>query len=103
MVIYEVLSGKVPFYRSKVPIVVRRVMEGLRPERPQGEEGELFTDGIWELVELCWKHQPGDRASAEDVVRYLEGAPSLPHPSSNIGVDSKADPDDQSDPTLSGS
>jgi serine/threonine protein kinase len=47
MVIYEVLSGQPPFAECKGFVVIRKVLAGERPKRPQGDEGKLFTDGIW--------------------------------------------------------
>ncbi|KAF9645406.1 kinase-like protein [Thelephora ganbajun] len=75
MVIYEVLSGRTPFAQRSFPAVILRVLKGERPGRPQGKEGELFTDAIWGILELCWKPQPSDRASAKAVLLCLEGAP----------------------------
>ena len=39
MVIYEVLSGKVPFASLKEFIVMRKVLEGERPSMSEGVEG----------------------------------------------------------------
>ena len=83
MVIYEVLSGQIPYGRTNTPLVIWRVLEGKHPERPQGEEKKLFTDAVWSLLELCWKPQPTDRPSAKAILRSLEGAPPLP-PSSDV-------------------
>jgi serine/threonine protein kinase len=47
MVIYEVLSGQVPFAPYEVSAAVVKIAEGERPKRPRGEEGRLFTDDIW--------------------------------------------------------
>jgi serine/threonine protein kinase len=79
MVIYEVLTGWPPFAQCKGSVVIRKVLAGERPKRPQGDEGKLFTDGIWMVLKLCWKHQPRDRISAEAVLLGLEG--NLPRPS----------------------
>jgi len=76
MVIYEVLSGQTPFAPSTAPVVIRVVLEGERPSRPQGEEGELFTDAIWRVLELCWKPRPSDRTSVNAVLLSLGGDPS---------------------------
>ena len=73
MVIYEVLSGQVPFPTCSSFTALRKVLEGERPERPQGEAGKLFTDGIWSVTELCWMAEPSKRASAKDVLVGLEG------------------------------
>lgn len=69
MVILEVLSGQSPFARYKEFIVMRKVIEGERPERPK--EGQ-FTDALWRIVEQCWASQPKNRASAESVLECLE-------------------------------
>ena len=77
MVVYEVLSGKVPFHHYKYHngiAAVRRILDGDRPERPQGDEGLWFTDALWNALECCWKPTPGDRPSAEDVLHGLEKA-----------------------------
>ena len=73
MVMYEVLSGQIPFAPKKSSDVSRMVLDGKRPERPRGEKAGLLTDGIWRVLECCWKHQPEDRASAKDVLQGLQG------------------------------
>ena len=85
MVVYEVLSGQTPFAPAKVPTVIWKVLNGECPERPQGEEGKPFTDAIWGVLELCWKPQPSDRASAKVVLRRLEGTPSPSRSSPDVG------------------
>ena len=72
MVIYEVLSGCVPF-SGGVSFAVSKILSGVRPEKPQGEAGKLFTVGIWDVVERCWRAEPRERASAQDVLLCLEG------------------------------
>ena len=79
MVIYEVLSGRAPFAPANAaPPIIWKVLKGERPERPKGKEGALFTDGLWEMLRLCWKQQPGERTSAKAVLRCLEETSSLP-------------------------
>ena len=75
MVIYEVLSGQAPFAPHEGAFVVRMVLKGGRPKRPQGDSAKLFTDVIWEILESCWKPQPGDRPSVEAVLRGLDKDP----------------------------
>jgi hypothetical protein len=103
MVIYEVLSGQTPFAPSRAPVVIRKVLNGERPERPQGSGGELFTDSVWRVVELCWKPQPRDRISAEAVLLGLEGNATLLRPHSDMDGGAEADRDDLSDTTASDS
>ena len=72
MVVYEVLSRRIPFYQHVV--VAHRILGGERPERPQGMEGEWFTDDIWGILGHCWTHEPSDRPSVDSVLRCLEAA-----------------------------
>jgi hypothetical protein len=74
MVIYEVLSGQVPFPSCGVYAVVIDVSGGERPGRPRGAEGEWFTNAVWRILERCWMPKPEDRPMIEDVLRCLEGA-----------------------------
>ncbi|KAF9643888.1 kinase-like protein, partial [Thelephora ganbajun] len=104
MVIYEILSGQVPFATYGPFGTLTKILRGENPKRPRGEGEKLFTDDIWEVVELCWKREPGDRASAKDVLQRLGGILSPSRPSSpNMDVDAEPDSDDQSDATPSGS
>jgi len=86
MVIYEVLSGQTPFSQSILSATIAKVLEGKRPERPEGEEGKSFTDAIWRLLELCWKHQPSDRANARAVLACLDDSGQPDGTSSSYGV-----------------
>jgi len=72
MVVYEVLSRRIPFYPYANFVVPTKVVEGKRPERPEGEEGVWFTDDVWKVLERCWTTQPGDRPGIEDVLQCLE-------------------------------
>jgi hypothetical protein len=58
--------------------------------------GKLFTDSIWEILKLCWKHQPHDRISAKAVLLGLEGNPSTSRPSSTADGVVETDKDNQS-------
>lgn len=73
MVIYEVLSGCTPFGTDGPFSILRKVLDGEHPERPQGEAGRQFTDKIWDVLKGCWKTEPRERARAKNVLRYLEG------------------------------
>ena len=103
MVIYEVLSGRTPFAPTRGPVVVCKVLEGERPERPQGDEGKPFTDVMWSVLERCWKPQPSDRPSAKTVLLCLEGTLSLSRQSSGVDGVVETDTDHHSDTTASDS
>jgi len=95
MVIYEVLSGHVPFHEYANWAVPGKVVRGDRPERPQGEWAQ-FTDGLWEVLERCWDAQPRNRPSVEEVLQYFEGVssswtpPSLSPVADSLSIDSPA-------------
>ena len=74
MVIYEVLSGRMPFYQLSNSVVPGLIFAGERPERPEGPEGVWFTDDVWTVSERCWAYQPNDRPRVEDVLQCLEEA-----------------------------
>jgi len=92
MVIYEILSGQAPFAPSEVPSL--QILRGERPERPQGAQGTWFTDGIWGMLELCWKPQRGDRPGLNVVLRCLQ---DVTNPSSGMDEGIETDADDHSD------
>lgn len=96
MVIYEILSGQTPYAPSEGLAVVRQVLDGELPERPQGALGVRFTDGIWWTLELCWKPQPDDRPSLKAVLRFLQDSTQQPRPSHMDG-DAETEADHSSD------
>ena len=67
MVIYETISGNVPFHKHTDLTVFVKVLEGERPSR----EAEC-ADSLWEILERCWTPQPGSRPNIQDVLRCLE-------------------------------
>lgn len=72
MVIYETISGNVPFHECTDATVFLKVMTGKHPAR-----GAMFSDRLWELLELCWAAQPGERPSIEEVSRRLNAVSNL--------------------------
>jgi len=78
MVIYEVLSGQIPFASSRDAAIICKVISGQRPERPQGEENVWFTGELWRTLQLCWAAPPARRPSIEAVFECLERVSRLP-------------------------
>ena len=76
MVIYETVSGHLPFHNHGSVPALMKVLGGERPPR-----GERFTESLWEMLGQCWRYQPNDRPSIEDVLQCLEVASPLwkPH------------------------
>ena len=102
MVILEVLTGQVPFPRYSGLIVMRKVIEGEHPDRPQGAERVWFTDYLWGTLEWCWQPQPETRPTIQTVLEHLERASTdwQPLPPS-AGGDVEADSDDELTLTVS--
>ena len=73
MVIYEVLSGRIPFPQYGHYEVVLGVSKGERPGRPDVEERMWFVDDVWSTLERCWEPSPGDRPALSVVLQCLEG------------------------------
>jgi len=96
MVIYETISGNLPFHKHTDLTVFMKVVEGELPPR-----GVNFTKRLWEMLELCWTPQPDDRPSIEDVLRCLEMASDLSEPPSPGVGDGMDEDDDDWDPTTS--
>ncbi|KAF9780739.1 kinase-like domain-containing protein, partial [Thelephora terrestris] len=70
MTVYEVLSGRRPFYHYEdcnSYSIIEKVLNGEHPQRPQGPEGTWFTNDIWSILERCWETNPADRPKVEDV------------------------------------
>jgi serine/threonine protein kinase len=67
MVIYETISGNLPFHKDADLTVVAKVMQGKRPPR-----GAKFRKDLWGMLERCWESQPSSRPSIGDVLRCLE-------------------------------
>ena len=102
MVILEVLSGKPPLPNYGGLIVMRKVVEGERPGRPQGAEEVWFTNDLWEMLEQCWSPQPERRPTIDAVLQCLKQGSAAWQPlSPDSDHDVQSDRDDQSCFTLS--
>ena len=67
MVVYETISGKLPFHEHADLAVFVKVLKGDRPTRRA-----RFTNDLWKMLESCWVPQPNDRPSIGDVLQCLE-------------------------------
>ena len=82
MVVYEVLSGQAPFASLKDFIVIRKVIDGEHPRRPEGSNGAWFTDDLWRTIDQCWATQPASRPNIEAVLECLDQVSGTWTPSS---------------------
>ncbi|KAG9023713.1 hypothetical protein FRB95_012575 [Tulasnella sp. JGI-2019a] len=72
MTIVEILTGQAPFPNvgssSKVSLVVS---QGYRPPfEPTSRRGKDFWP-LWKLAAACWRHTPGDRPTAAEVMERV--------------------------------
>jgi serine/threonine protein kinase len=89
MVVYETISGNLPFHEDTDLTVFVKVLEGERPSRGAG-----FRSDLWRMLERCWKPQPSDRPTIEDVLHCLEmfsHLSELPSPEADEGMGTDGD------------
>ena len=67
MVVYETVSGNVPFHETPDRAVFLKVVDGQRPRREA-----VFTESLWKMMERCWMSRSIERPSVEDVLLCLE-------------------------------
>ena len=83
MVIYETISGSLPFHEDSDLTVFVKVLKGKRPRR-----GVWFSDGLWKVMEQCWIPQPSKRPSVEGVLQCLDMCSDSSRPHSS-GIDGR--------------
>jgi len=94
MVIYETISGNVPFHKdTDLTVSMKVVMKGEHPPR-----GVKFTKTLWGMLERCWASKPNDRPSIESVLRCLE-VDSSGQPSHGLGKGTDEDSDNSDSAT----
>ena len=97
MVILEVLTGQAPFPYCTAPVVMRKIIKGERPDRPQGPEAVWFTDDMWGLLKQCWSSEPKLRPTVESVLERLKrGSVTWEPLPLLVDSDSDLDSDDES-------
>jgi len=92
MVIYETISGNLPFHKDTDPAVFMKIVEGKHPPRGVG-----FAGGLWGMLERCWASRPCDRPSIEDVLLCLEMTSNSSDPPSPRPIEGVDDDDDDWD------
>lgn len=78
-VLYEVFSGRIPFYEIKIEFkVMQAITKGKRPARPPQDicRTRGLTDQMWDIVESCWTMLPSSRPTAGDIARSIRFLPN---------------------------
>jgi len=93
MVMYETISGNLPFHKDPDFVVSFKVVKGERPRRRTE-----FAGTLWRVLEMCWAPHPNDRPSIEGVLQCLETvSSSLDQPSPGMNEETGDDDDQDSE------
>ncbi|KIL00414.1 hypothetical protein PAXRUDRAFT_236725 [Paxillus rubicundulus Ve08.2h10] len=65
-VLYELVSGTIPFQGCPPTVIIDRVTRGDHPERPRSVDS-----GLWKVTVSCWETNPNHRPMAKSVVSEL--------------------------------
>ncbi|KAF9789265.1 kinase-like domain-containing protein [Thelephora terrestris] len=69
LVIFQVLTGEMPFRGVRATELAFNLVQGLRPDKPANAPTIGFSDSLWTFVQQCWH---GDRNSRPRVVEVVE-------------------------------
>ncbi|THH28464.1 hypothetical protein EUX98_g5719 [Antrodiella citrinella] len=70
----ELYTGLAPFSDLTLVQYSRRILNGLRPPRPQLYDGTAVPDAIWEVIKACWTNRAEARPHSDQVARTLNRA-----------------------------
>ncbi|KAF9448093.1 kinase-like protein [Macrolepiota fuliginosa MF-IS2] len=78
-VMYEVLTGQIPFYEfPREATVLSKIMKGITPTKPSMDSTLELTDEVWGVMQSCWSLDPNERLTVEQTSEVLQ---QLPRPS----------------------
>jgi len=60
--------------RERDILVVKAIVEGIRPKKPEGVTRLGFSDELWRTVELCWLQDRNARPGTEEILSGLNDA-----------------------------
>ncbi|CAE7114097.1 unnamed protein product [Rhizoctonia solani] len=75
MVIFETITGIMPYDGMKDVVIMRRVLSGIVPSRSETHipNGVEQADRLWSLITRCWSFDPLERPKAWEVKETMEG------------------------------
>jgi serine/threonine protein kinase len=68
MTVYQVLTGRWPFFPKREIEIIHAVISGERPSKPENAGKIGITEAMWDLLEECWRR---DRMARPDISRIL--------------------------------
>ena len=69
MTVYQVLTGRCPFYPRKEGEIMFAVISGERPRKPENAEEIGMMEVVWGLLKECWKDDRMARPTIAEVHR----------------------------------
>ncbi|KAJ7325850.1 kinase-like protein [Mycena albidolilacea] len=73
-VCYHIFTGKVPFSEVRTErAVFLQVVDGSRPTWPASRPRTRVLDNLWDLIQGCWKQNPIERLTAQQIIQRLVG------------------------------
>ncbi|KAH7339121.1 kinase-like protein [Rhizoctonia solani] len=74
MIIFEAMTGLLPYAGSSDPVVMFSIAAGKLPDRPQAHIpiGVEQADRLWSVLTSCWAHDPNERPKAQKVRNMIE-------------------------------
>lgn len=63
-ILYQMVTGHIPFPKKDKSEVVKMLNEGMRPELTETD----LSKELNELIELCWSQDPNQRISFDQVI-----------------------------------
>jgi len=68
---YEVISRASAFQGIHDHAIIKQVLDGKRPLRPDSLASYPICDDVWELIQRCWAQDPNGRCKMSDVLSAL--------------------------------
>ncbi|CAE6418239.1 unnamed protein product [Rhizoctonia solani] len=75
MIVFEVMTGILPYDGVREPSIMRRILAGQVPSRPEAHipAGVDQADRLWSLITSCWAFDPKERPGAWKVKDMATG------------------------------
>ena len=67
----KAFTGGRPFSGFPDLVVLKKIMVGERPTRPQGVQALGLTDSMWDMTVCCWHKDPARRPTMTEVIELL--------------------------------
>ena len=68
MTVYQVLTGRWPFFPKRETEITHAIVSGERPSKPENANEIGLTEVVWDLLEECWRE---DRTTRPDISKLL--------------------------------